>query len=195
MRYISTFAIVFIGITSAIGQDAPTGQSNMDEMKKQLELTKPGKEHEELKRLTGNWKVTVELPGNQKGPTKSASAKTILGDRFLVVDGSTVIFNKPTSFRYTIGFDRRNTEYEISLRDDSGTYSVIGRGKRKGDTARVVGNDNDPFMKKMGIDKKFAFDMKFVNEDEFSIATVFVDNRTEVEKYMVAYTLKFSRDQ
>ena len=157
-----------------------------------LELAQPGPEHAELKALVGTWSVSMAAGERQMGEG-IANASTVVGDRFLIVDGEVSSENQDTEFRFTVGFDRRNGEYEITLLDSAGTYSVTARGKPDGKLIRMFGTDNDPFMKKMGIDKKFAFDLGIDGADEFSIATIYVDNRTENEKLIPAFRYSFER--
>ena len=157
-------------------------------------LAKPGKEHAELKSFVGNWSVQMTA-GKKTMGTGTAQASSLLGDRFLVLDGRLSVESKASEFRFTIGFDRRNEEYELTLMDTAGTYSVSARGKRVDNRIRVFGTDNDPFMKKMGIDKKFAFDLELLGKDKFSITTIYVDNRTPEEKLIPAFQYVFLRVQ
>ena len=157
-----------------------------------LELAQPGPEHDELKSLVGDWLVTMMIGEREMGDG-TAIVSTVIGDRFLIVDGKVSSEGIDSAFRFTIGFDRRNAEYEITLLDSAGTYSVIARGKPDGKLIRMFGTDNDPYMKKMGIDKKFAFDLKMESADEFSITTIYVDNRTENEKLIPAFRYSFAR--
>ena len=179
--------------TTLFAQDTQKQEAARREMLKQLELTKPGQEHAELKNLAGDWNVLMIVGGRQIG-AGTAQAATIIGDRFFVLDGELETRQKTTQFRFTIGYDRRNSEYEITLFDSAGTYSVSARGKREQNTIRMIGTDNDPFMKKKGFDKKFAFDLKLVSEDEFSIATIYIDNRTKTEKFIPSFEYQFKRN-
>ena len=73
--------------------------------------------------------------------------------------------------------------------------SLSCRGKREQKEAiRMVGTDKDPFMKKMGFDKKFAFDLQIKDRDHFSITTIYIDNRTETEKLIPAFVYSFIRN-
>ena len=158
------------------------------------ELAKPGEEHAQLKALIGDWKVEQAARG-QTLASGDASALTILGGRFLVIDGK-LAGQQKSEFRYTLGYDRRNAEYEITLLDTAGTYSVSARGKPLKDDKqkiRMFGKDNDPMMKRMGIDKKFAFDLKLIDADKFEIETIYVDNRTDDEKLIPAFKHIFVR--
>ena len=157
-----------------------------------LELAQPGPEHAELKSLVGDWSVAMTAGERHMGKGKAA-VSTVVGDRFLIVDGNVSSEGTDSEFRFTIGFDRRNAEYEITLLDSAGTYSVTARGKPDGKLIRMFGSDNDPYMKKMGIDKKFAFDLRMESADEFSITTIYVDNRTENEKLIPAFRYSFAR--
>ena len=164
-----------------------------DEYARLLKLAQAGEEHAELKTLVGSWKVTMTMGDRDLGFAGTAEAETILGDRFFVVDGKGMIAKRESAFRYTIGFDRRHDEYVIIVFDTSGTYPVTARGKKSDGTIRMFGTDDDPNMKKMGFEKKFALDLTIKNKDDFSITTIFIDTRTKDEKLQPAFTYHFTR--
>ena len=166
--------------------------SKSGEMARLAELAKPGKEHRELAKLAGEWSVAMSMGGRAVGKGKATGA-TILGNRFLVLDGELGAKDNRSAFRFTIGFDRRNNEYEVTLLDNAGTYSVVARGKPDGERIRVFGTDNDPVMKKMGLAKKFAFELQLKQEDKFGIIIFFVDTRTPEEKLLPAFQYDFQR--
>ena len=164
-----------------------------EDFKRLVELAKPGPEHKQLKTLTGQWKASILMRDKDTGFVGTAIASTILDDRFLVIDGTGSTGNRKSAFRYTIGFDRRNSEYVIILMDTSGTYHVTGRGKPTEGSIQVFGTDNDPHMKSLGFEKKFGFELEIKSADEFSITTIFVDNRTKEEKLMPTFRHVFTR--
>ncbi len=160
---------------------------------KLLELTRPSTEHARLKKLAGDWSVSMSAGGKDTGFAGTAKAEMILGDRFLVIDGQGESKGEASAFRYTLGFDRRHGEYTILLIDTAGTYHVAARGKPTADGIRMFGTDDDPYMKKLGLEKKFAFDLDIRSDDAFSIITIYIDTRTKEEKLIRAFTHVFTR--
>ena len=174
---------------------SPDQAKAKEDFKRLMELAKPGPEHEQLKTLTGNWNVEMLMRGKDTGFAGTATVATILEDRFLVIDGTGKTGKRKNAFRYTVGFDRRNSEYVIILMDTSGTYHVTGRGKPVEGGIRVFGKDNDPHMKSLGFEKKFGFELDIRSPDEFSITTIFVDTRTKEEKPMPTFRHVFRRTE
>jgi hypothetical protein len=173
-------------------QEAPARPSP-EEMQKLLELTKPSAEHLRLKKLAGAWGVSMKAGGQDAGFQGSAESGMILGDRFLVIDGQGKSGGQDMGFRYTLGFDRRHGEFTIELLDTTGTYPVFARGKATDEGCRTFGTDDDPYMKKLGLTKKFVFDLHIKSDDEFTLATLFVDTRTKEEKLLPAFEYVFKR--
>lgn len=176
-----------------VAQDDSARRKAREQFAKLQALTQPGPEHAELKKLAGSWQVsmTPNRPGFDF--TGHAELSMVLGDRFLVIDGDGKTGNRESAFRYTIGFDRRHDEFTIILMDTSGTYAVSARGKRSQDGLRMFGTDDDPHMKQLGFEKKFAFDLEIENEDRFSITTIYIDTRTPEEMPRPAFSHVFTR--
>lgn len=192
IRY-ATLLVLLLGC-SLLHAEEPQDHAKMrKEIQKQLELIQPGQEHADLKKLAGQWDVTMVMGSRDLDFNGSATASMILGDRFLVVDGSGKPSGRDSAFRYTIGFDRRHNEYVITLRDTAGTYPVHARGKAMKDSIRMVGKDNDPRMSAMGLTKKFAFQFDVRSDNEFAIETIYIDTRTSDEKDRPAFQYVFKR--
>ena len=194
MRYsMLSVLLVFMFSAAPAQQPGPTRQQQA-EMMRQLKLVGPGPEHKELKGLVGNWTVSMLTGDADMGFDGSANATMILGDRFLVVDAKGAPGGRDVAFRYTIGFDRRHDEYVIQNLDTTGTYPVSARGKANEGVIRMLGTDDDPMMKAMGYgQKKFAFELKITDENEFSIETIYIDTRTDPEKFRPAFRYVFQR--
>jgi len=194
MRQLIPILILLVLVSNHVTGQEKESQEKQLSQAELMELTKPGPEHRELGKLVGEWSVAMTAGGQEMGKG-TASAETILSGRFLVIDGQVPVGKQTSEYRFTIGFDRRNAEYEVTLMDNAGTYSVSARGSRSDDVIRMIGTDNDPFMKQMGIDKKFAFDLKIASQEEFEITTIYVDNRTEEEKFIPAFSYRFKRKE
>ena len=136
------------------------------------DLGAPGPEHDVLRALEGSWFVTVgdEVVG-------SASADLRLGNRFLEVE--LVADSGPIRHAvYTFGFDRRHGVYTVVAFDSTGTYWVTAKGEAEGGRIAMYGEDDDPVMRSMGLDKEFVIVLHVHSQDRFSIETLFVDTRT-----------------
>lgn len=174
---------------------ANPSKSMREEFARLQKLAQPGEEHAQLKKLVGSWRVSMKTGEKSWGFDGEADSSMILRDRFLVIDGHGKTGNRESAFRYTIGFDRRHDEYVIILMDTAGTYHVTARGKPSEQGIRMIGTDDDPQMKKMGLVKKFAFDLDIKGDDEFSITTMYIDTRTKDEKLRPAFTHIFARTE
>jgi len=171
-----------------------------EELEEFAKLAEPGPEHKRLASLAGKWSVAMRPSGKKDAAAIAVGggeAKSILGDRFLDVAFKVEKGPLKGENRYTLGFDRRHSEYTITAADTTGTYAVTARGKpdaKKLDQIVMHGTDNDPVMKRMNLEKKFQFVLRFVGEDEFSVEIVFVDTRTKEHKAIPFATFVFKRE-
>jgi len=157
----------------------------------------PGKEHEQLKQLAGSWKVAMTVGGKPFDYQGNATAETILGDRFLVIDGDGMTGkqagNHRSAYRFTIGFDRWDGEYVIILLDTSGTHQITARGAHTDGQIRTRVPGDDPNRKMGGYGtRKLGFDLDIVSHDEFSIGTILVDG-TEKQLPNISFRYIFQR--
>ena len=70
-----------------LAQDEPTKGKRREEFARLRMLSQPGDEHVQLKGFVGSWKVSMKAGGKDTGFNGTAKAETILGDRFMVIDG------------------------------------------------------------------------------------------------------------
>ena len=146
----------------------------------------PGPEHEVLRALVGSWDVHVDdrLAG-------SATAVSLLDGRFIEVE--IVADAGPVRHAlYMFGFDRRHAVYTVVAMDDSGTYWVTGKGTRDGMRIPMYGEDEDPVMRSMGLDKEFAIVLHVPSADHVQIETRFIDTRTpeRLEMSFITFDLR-----
>ena len=147
----------------------------------------PGPEHEILLSLVGSWDVHVDdrLVG-------AATAVPRLDGRFFEVE--IVADADPVRHAiYTFGFDRRNKVYTVVAMDDTGTYWVTGQGILDGTQILMYGKDEDPLMKKMGLDKEFAIVLHVHSSDHVAIETRFIDTRTPERREISFLTFDLRR--
>ncbi len=62
--------------------------------------------------------------------------------------------------------------------DGTGTYWVTARGEKDGDSIVMYGEDEDPAMQSMGLDKEFVIILHPRAPDRIDIETRYVDTRT-----------------
>ena len=101
----------------------------------------PGREHEALARLVGDWDVLVDGPGDVRIGSGSAHMTLEHGGRFLRIDLSLEIAGVPTSSTGFLGFDRDLGEYQsLWLSDLSSAMSLThGRGSLTGQGISLSG--------------------------------------------------------
>jgi hypothetical protein len=203
---LSSAAIAILAILLPLAAQEPTPRPltpavspTADELKEFAKLSEPGPENERLAKLSGNWSVEMVYTARSSAPIDvvgKAEAKAILGGRF--VDVTFTVDKGPVKgeHRYTLGFDRRHGEYTIVAADTTGTYFVTARGKpdaERPDQIRMHGTDNDPIMKRRGLDKKFQFVLRLSSDNTFSVEIVFVDTRTKENNQLPFAAFIFKR--
>ena len=150
----------------------------------------PGPEHEVLQALVGDWEVSLE-----DEVVGSATARLRLGDRFLEME---LHFDSgPLGHAiYVFGFDRRHDVYTVVFFDDSGTYWVTAQGTDDNGRMAMYGEDEDPVMRSMGLDKEYIIVLDVHSPDHISLETIFIDTRTPERNEMpfVAYHLRRQDD-
>ncbi len=122
----------------------------------------------------------------------SAIAHLRLGDRFLEME--LILDSGPIRKAiYIFGFDRRHGTYTVAAFDDTGTYWVTAQGTATGGRIAMYGEDEDPVMRSMGLDKEFAIVLDVQSEDQVSIETLYVDTRTPARTEMPAFSYQLQR--
>jgi hypothetical protein len=157
-----------------------------------LAVVGPGAEHALLAELTGTWCAKVTTAGITR--TVPASARTILGGRFLEIDVTGADSAFSTAARLLLGFDRRHGVYQAALHDTWGTYFVTARGSAEAPTT-LTGSDDDPVMRQMGLTKEFVITLREMNARRLVIDIAFVDTRTAARKLIPAGGWSFERSQ
>lgn len=134
-----------------------------------LELTG---EHRFLQGLAGEW--SVHVAGEEVG---TATGRLRLEDQFVEVEIRADA--EPVGHAlYTFGFDARHGRFTVIAMDDTGTYWVTAQGERDGDRVIMYGEDDDPNMAAMGIEKAFVIELAVAGADAARIETRLIDTRT-----------------
>ena len=152
----------------------PAEGLDMEQMMEAMKLAGPGPEHELLASRAGEWTTTVTLSGMTpdtppQEQTGKASAKMILGGRFLQIHSSGSFMGMPFESLETLGFDRRHGHYTVVGMDTLGTYSVTARGEKDDDgIIRMHGEDDDPMGKQI-----YTFELEILSPDEHEYRVIF----------------------
>lgn len=131
-----------------------------------------GGDHDFLHGLLGEW--TVVVAGEEVG---TAVGRTRLNGQFVEV-AIEAEAGPIQSALYTFGFDDRHGRFTVIAMDNTGTYWVTARGMRDGEVVPMVGEDDDPVMTEMGLDKEFVIELEIAGPDAARIETRFIDTRT-----------------
>lgn len=172
-KALSSFLVLSLAVFSGMrlgraqdAQDAPPG-FDPQAMAEAMKLAAPGPEHEALAKKTGEWTTEVSIYSpmmpdmEPMKTTGTATARTILGGRFLEVVSRGAFMGQPFESVGIMGFDRRHGEYTTIGLDTLGTYWVTGKGKRGEDgVIRMHGEDEDLMGKQV-----YTFEHEEISED------------------------------
>ncbi len=97
------------------------------------ELTVPGEPHELLAGTVGEWDLTFRVwSAPDTEPSESigtATARWILGDRFVETWFEGEVMGRPFEALKIEGFEKATQEYVTTWRDNLGTYTMVFRGR------------------------------------------------------------------
>jgi len=180
----------FIALATAEGQDARKPVESSSEA--QSRLAGPGPEHEKLARYSGTWDVQIKMGAQTY--SGAATNRMTVGGRFLQVEYQARGTKSATEGIFVAGFDPRHQRHTLIAMDSFGPYFVTSKGKPDASgKLRLLGSDDDPTMKAMGLTKEFVHVVDFKSADEFSIEVRFIDTRTPERKEMKFMTYSFAR--
>jgi len=147
--------------------------ADMNAFMKEMMLAEPGPEHAELAKLAGAWNLELVIQmAPETAPEKEtaeASAKMILGGRFLEISTSGDFMGMPIESLGYLGYDRRTEQYNVMGMDTLGTYWVTAKGQRDEDgIIRLHGEDDSPSGKQV-----FTYEYDFSGPDGFEQRLLF----------------------
>jgi hypothetical protein len=152
----------------------------------QLKLARPGVEHEKLAAYVGAWTVEVTIGSGLRALKYQGTSQNrmTVGGRFLQMEYQAKGKTNSTEGLFTVGFDPRHQRHTLIAMDDFGTYFVTSQGQRDSNTGkiRMLGTDDDPVMKAMGLTKEFVHVLDLRNPDEFAVEVWFIDTRNAARK-------------
>ncbi|MDX1963048.1 MAG: DUF1579 domain-containing protein [Pirellulales bacterium] len=96
-----------------------------------LESAKPGKHHEELAKMVGEWEAQVEhfMPGMPvEKSTATAKRSMIMGGRYLQEEFKGTMAGMPFEGIMTLGYDNNLKKYTSVWIDSMGTGTMVGHG-------------------------------------------------------------------
>jgi len=152
-----------------VGDKAASGAPSADDMKKMMEMSLPGKEHDALKPLQGNWSTVTKFwmePGGQ--PQESAGViarKWIHDNRYLTEDVTGNAGGMPFAGFGIMGYDKNGKTYQSVWTDNMGTEISFWTGSfdASGKTLTMKG---DMFCPMEGKKKPSKMTMEIVNNDK-----------------------------
>ena len=113
---------------------------------------------------------------------------------FLICEYSLTSNQDTAEGMFTLGFDRRHTEYTIQSIDSWGTYFVTARGNQaESKRIKLYGKDNDPHIQSLGFTKEFAYVLDFRDTNNFVIEVIMIDTRTDERQEIKMMEYDFSR--
>jgi hypothetical protein len=133
------------------GAAGATGMPQMtaEDMKKMMEMSKPGPEHQKLKDMAGTWEAEGKMfmpPGGKT--TGTMTMKMVLGDRYLQMkfEGTSDMGMgaQPFHGQGLQGYDRVKKKYVGTWADDMGTGIMTSEGTCDGSTMTMEGSFMDP---------------------------------------------------
>lgn len=145
---------------------------------KVMALRGPGPEHEVLAARVGEFDTRILYwmqPGGEPMVFEGhASARLILGGRFLLTEGQSGDGPYQVGKLSLLGFDRRAGKYTFSGYDTMGTYAVHAEGSYDAEarTLTFSGTDYDPIMQ---VTQEFDFVFHFEDADHSRMEVWFKD--------------------
>ena len=171
----------------------PMDPKAMEEM--MMKLASPGPNHERLKKLVGEWNLTVKWtmdPSQPMQETKSTSVVTSLMDGRYCQELSTGdMMGKPFNGMGITGYDNVLNKYVSIWLDNMGTGIMTSEGTAdaSGNVVNWTGQSSDPMTGKLA---KFRLVTRFVDDDHhvFEMYAKSPDGKKEFKTMEITYERK-----
>jgi hypothetical protein len=173
----------------------PKLEDGMDEKKMMdawMALASPGKPHEFLKTLEGNYTTVSRVWMDPKAPPAESSGKaifkTVLGGRFLQQDYTGSMMNMPMTGMGLMGYDNYRHQYTSTWADSLGTaiYTMTGNISQDGKTITQFGTMDEPTTKQIG--KMVKWVTRIVSDDKMFFESWEVETGDPIKVFEVEYT-------
>lgn len=131
--------------TSAPGAPGAPRAADGDDLARVVEARaaahEPGREHDALARLVGEWTVSVETAAGDEVGAGRATVALLHGGRFVELALELELSGAPVRLTGFLGFDRTTDTYQALWLSDLGTGMTLlsGRGALAGDGLRLAG--------------------------------------------------------
>ena len=134
----------------------------------------PGTEHARLAKLAGDWTVVTTFQFGPGSPAQEfqgkASAKAILGGRFVQFDETAVEFGTPVERQKTWGFNKQSGRYESTWIYTGSTAVMRLLGDAQKDGKSIAGSAT--FAGDKGAAQDFTWTLAWIDDDHFSSTLV-----------------------
>jgi len=155
-----------------------------------MEYATPGKEHQQLAREVGKWKLTINAymaPG--AAPIQSQGtcvSEQIMGGKFIRSKHSGDMMGMPFEGENTSGFDKATKKYFFTWIDNMGTGVMRGEGTY--DEAKkmynYVGTNSDPMT---GKQQAIRETMQWINDDTQEMNLYMTHEGKEVKMLVIKF--------
>jgi hypothetical protein len=166
---------------------------NNDEMKKWMDYMTPGKEHQELAKMNGDWtfksKSWMDPNGEPQISTGNAKCEMLLGGRYQQMTVSGKMMGMDFNGISISGFDNAKKVYVSSWIDNFGTGLMYMEGKYDEASKMIIfkGVVVDPMT---GKDKEYKETLKIVDDKTVEMEMFIVEGGKELKNMEIVYTKK-----
>lgn len=170
----------------------PDGMNPEKAMQEWMALAAPGKPHELLASVAGEYTTVGRMWMDPKGPpvesAGKASFKSILGGRFLQQDYHGSMMGMPMNGLGLMGYDNFRHQYTSTWADDMGTviYSMTGGISHDGKTITQFGAMDEPSTKQIG--KTIKWVTRFIDADKLVFESWEVETGDPMKVFEIEYT-------
>ena len=133
-RWVATVASIALVLPMAAVEPVIAAKPTK-EQRAELKASKPGKFHKDLRQLTGEWSIQIEIDGGQSAPlqtfTGTSRNEWIMGKRFVRMQYKTRSSGRKIQGESVIGYDNVKQQYTgVSISNiSSGIASFTGQAK------------------------------------------------------------------
>jgi len=164
-----------------------------DDMQKWTAYMTPGKEHEQLAKMNGEWKFTNKMWMDPKSePTVSegtAVCKMILDGRYSQMDVKGMVMGMPFNGISLIAYDNGKKIYISTWIDNMGTGIMYGEGKYDDASKSTIikGKMYDPMS---GKDIDYKETLKWTDDNTMTMESFNIIDGKEIKSMEITYTRK-----